>query len=93
MTTVKINYQPSGGKCWAARVTGRDPRYGLSRDFLPTVAADRSSSGKTGSNTYELAEGELYEIHPAWQNRYFATVREGEVIQLSTAEALALLPH
>jgi hypothetical protein len=82
---IKINFQPSGGKAWAARITGRHPKFSFEREFLPVFSADRSSSGKTGSNTYELSPGEIYEVNEPWRGRYFV---DGEGHRIDTEDVL-----
>jgi hypothetical protein len=86
-----INHQPSGGKAWAAELIGRDPKYTFTREFLNPVDTNRSSSGKTGSNTYELEDGKLYQLKPSWKDKYFATVRDGKLVEVTVKEALAIV--
>lgn len=81
-----LNHQPSGGKTWVARVTGRDEKFTFSREFLHIFAATRSGSGKTGTNSYELVQGEVYEAQEAWHGRAFYIVdADGDICKVSAA--------
>jgi hypothetical protein len=71
-----------------AEVTGSDPTYHLARRFLSDCHRERSPDGKTGTLTFSLEEGTLYEVQPAKRGRYFVTVQGGHVVRLSENEAL-----
>lgn len=74
MTTISINHQPSGGREWVAEITGRDQQYGVERSFLRPISRSWSSSGKTGTTTFELLPGRLYQVKPSWKDRYYVVV-------------------
>ena len=86
---IKINHQPSGGKEWVAEITGRDPKYTFKREFLNAVARDWSYSGKTGTTSFELEPGKVYEVNEPWKGRRFVEVRNGELKTLDTEEVLS----
>ena len=86
---IKVKHQPSGGKEWVAEITGRDPKYKFKREFLLPVSRDWSSSGKTGSTSYELEPGKIYEVNEPWKGRRFVEVLNGEVKVLSVEEVLS----
>ena len=86
-----INYQPSGGSACAAEITGRDPKYTFAREFLDPVDTDRSSSGRTGSNTYELHEGKIYQVKPSWKDKYFMIVKDNQLMKIGVKEALEIV--
>ncbi len=46
------------GPEWAAKIRGRDPKYGLAREFARVVARRWNSAGTTGTTLVELAFGE-----------------------------------
>lgn len=79
---LKVRHQPSGGKEWVAEIVGRHPRYNFDRRFLNPVARNWSSSGKTGTTSFLLQEGKVYEVNEPWKGRYFITVQNGEVVDI-----------
>lgn len=91
-----------GGKAirrpWVAQITGLDDRHGLTRQFLDG-RIDYSHANSVGSRKvivhYLLEEGGIYEIRSfqSWhrESRYFAQVREGEVVALSREEMMRAL--
>ena len=85
---LKVNHQPSGGKEWVAEITGRDPKYTFKREFLNAVARDWSYSGKTGTTSYELEPGKVYEVNEPWKGRRFVEVQNGEVKTLTAEDVL-----
>jgi hypothetical protein len=85
---IQLNYQPSGGKTWVAKITGRDPKFTFERQFLPIVDRDISSSGKTGLVSFEITEGNYYEVCAAWKSRYFV---DGQNNRVSAEDVLAFL--
>ena len=80
--TIKVRHQPSGGKEWVAEIVGRHPRFNFDRKFLRPVARNWSSSGKTGTTTFLLEEGKVYEVNEPWKGRYFIAIENGEVIDI-----------
>ena len=79
---LKVRHQPSGGKEWVAEIVGRHPRFNFERKFLNPVARNWSSSGKTGTTSFLLQEGKVYEVNEPWKGRYFITVQNGEVVDV-----------
>lgn len=82
---------------WVARITGRDPKYGLARDFLRGRKdyADSNSIGSRGVYLYfTLADG-VYEVRElkSWrrERRYFCRASGGELNELSREEVDAWL--
>lgn len=88
MTLIHVNHQPSGGREWVAEITGRHPKYGLARNFLPVVARNWSTTGKTGSTAFELEEGKLYEVNAPYKGRSFVKVEDGQIREVSAEEAM-----
>ena len=86
---LKVNHQPSGGKEWVAEIVGRDPKYTFRREFLNAVARDWSYSGKTGTTSYELEPGKIYEVNEPWKGRRFVEIQDGKIVTLTVDEALA----
>jgi len=83
---------------WVAEITGTHPRYKYERRFLSGKKdyANANSVGSRGVRVwFVLKEGKLYEIKSpvSWHRseRYFATVREGLVVQLTDDEAGAMV--
>ncbi len=86
---IKVNHQPSGGKEWVAEITGRDPKYTFKRKFINAVARNWSYSGKTGTTSFELEPGKVYEINEPWKGRRFVEIQNGELKTLNTEEVLS----
>lgn len=69
---------------WVAAITGRDPRFGLAREFLRPEHTDYARANAVGSRgvclIYHLAPG-VYEVaaRESWQStrRYFLRVHPG----------------
>lgn len=81
------------GQPWVARITGRDPRYGLAREFVQGQRdyAEASSTGARGIVVwYQLEDGGIYEIHEllSWKRdrRYFCRARRGQVVEITREE-------
>ena len=86
---IKVNHQPSGGKEWVAEITGRDPKYTFKRKFLNAVARDWSYRGKTGTTSFELENGKIYEVNEPWKGRRFVEVKNSEIVTISAEEVLS----
>lgn len=55
----------AGNKCWAARITGTDPNYGLQREFLEPAKVEREHFNRARTMidfSYELEVDGLYEL-------------------------------
>ena len=86
---IKVNHQPSGGKEWVAEIVGRDPKYKFKREFLLPVSRDWSSSGKTGTTSFELEPGKVYEVNEPWKGRRFVEVKNNEIVTIPVEEVLS----
>jgi len=86
---IKIKHQPSGGKEWVAEIVGRDPKYKFKREFLQPVSRDWSSSGKTGTTSFELEAGKVYEVNEPWRGRRFVEIQNNEIVVISAEEVLS----
>lgn len=84
-----------GSKPWVAKITGRDEKYGLAREFLKPNW-DYSKANRRGSRGvylwYILESDQLYEVYYrySWKGsrRYFCTVHsDGSIYELSKEEA------
>lgn len=83
-------------KAWVARITGRDDKHGLAREFL-RGQPDYSGSNEDGSRGvvrwYELPEGCVYEINAplSWTeaDRYFARSERGRLVRMTREEVEA----
>lgn len=84
-----VRHQPSGGKEWVARIVGRHPKWKFEREFVSPTARKWSGSGKTGTTTFELEEGAIYEVNEPWRGRCFVEVRNGGVYEIGAAEVLS----
>jgi hypothetical protein len=81
---VKLNYQPSGGKSWIAKIIGRHPKYILDRKFINGSRQDMSSSGKTGSLVFNITEDGYYEVNEAWKkNKYYLKVINSVITEIN----------
>lgn len=86
-------FKPRPSRQWVARIVGKHPKYGYAREFL-RGHKDYNNANKVGSRGvmvwYTLEDGELYEIQQpvSWRKdyRWFGTVREGRVVELTTEE-------
>ncbi len=81
-------------RIWAAEITGKDPRYGLSRSFL-RAKLDYSRANSKGSRgveaCYILYSDHVYEVNAAvsWKRnrRYFCRVDDGgNIVEISREE-------
>jgi len=78
---------------WVARITGRDPKYGLAREFVKGQK-DYSQANSVGSRgVYEyfaLKDGSIYEVNAreTWKRtrRYFIRVENTEITEISKEE-------
>ena len=86
---IKVNHHPSGGKEWVAEIVGRDPKYKFKREFLQPVSRDWSYSGKTGTTSFELEPGKVYEVNEPWRGRRFVEVKNNEIVTISAEEVLS----
>jgi hypothetical protein len=85
---------------WVARITGRDPKYGLAREFLRGSVSFRDVEDELGARGvfrwYELAEGALFEVNAplSWTSaeRYFCRSERGRVVRMTRDEIDAALP-
>lgn len=64
--TFAFNYQPSGGKTWAAEIVGLDAKWGFKREFLQRDSFTTSKSGKCGTIHYTFQTGKVYQVREAW---------------------------
>jgi len=84
---------------WVARITGRDPKYGLAREFLRGSVSFRDVEDELGARGvfrwYELAEGALFEVNAplSWTSadRYFCRSERGRVVRMTRDEIDAAL--
>jgi len=82
---------------WVAQIIGKDWQFGFRRNFLRGNIdySQASGTGKRGVYLWFILEdGMVYEVehHVSWKNqrRYFCTVKEGQVIEISKAEVDAI---
>lgn len=85
---IRVNHQPSGGKEWVAKITGKHPQYKFEREFLTADDREWSSTGKTGWTYYEIEDGEIYEVNEPWHGRYFIKIENGEMKEITKEEVL-----
>jgi len=83
-----LRHQPSGGKTWVAEILGPHPKYGFERSFLSPIHRERSSSGRTGSNIYLLAEGKIYQVQEPFEDRVTIRVQDGDVVEVNPVDLL-----
>jgi hypothetical protein len=85
---------------WVARITGRDAKYGLAREFLRGSVSFRDVEDDLGARGvfrwYELEEGSLFEVNAplSWTSaeRYFCRSERGRVVRMTREEIDAALP-
>ncbi len=85
--------------CWVARISGRDGRYDLEREFLSGVRDyTRANPARTRGvrTTYTLRDGEVYEICAprSWTraDRYYVRVRGGVPARIPAEEVAEIFP-
>lgn len=88
---IRVNHQPSGGKEWVAKITGKHPQYKFEREFLTADDREWSRTGKTGWTYYEVEEGEIYEVNEPWHGRYFVTIENGETREIHAEDVLRMI--
>ena len=94
---MKISVETRGEqRGWIAEITGKDPKYKLAREFMGERDYSQADqhTGEGAITTAELQEGQLYEInapHPDGTERYFATVVEDALQELSFREVMERL--
>lgn len=91
MTEIVLDICTPEGKTWLARITGPDPRWGVTREFIRAAERSTSKSGKTGFATYLVGPG-VYERHEGRRNLrgyngFFRVTEQGAVEPLGSAEA------
>lgn len=82
-------------KPWVAKIIGRDSKFGMQREFLPSNWSRNNANGQHSRGVYlwfVLESGQLYEVKSpvSWRNhdRYFCTVTEsGDIVRLTPQEA------
>ncbi|MEH3065299.1 MAG: hypothetical protein PGN33_21980 [Methylobacterium radiotolerans] len=89
-STTKLTFLTGKGRhrAWIARITGRDPQYGLAREFLK--GNEFYDNGPRVTYDVPLTEGEIYED---WTGDFYVA-RNGALVEISRhdkAEVLALL--
>ena len=85
-------------RAWVARITGRDERHGLAREFL-RGNKDYSGGNEDGSRGvmewFELAEGQVFEVNAplSWTeaDRYFCRSHRGKAVRMNREELDAWL--
>lgn len=75
---LKVAYYARVQRGWVARITGRHPKYRFAREFIDPVARERSGSGRTGEDVYELTDG-IYEAQEPYRGRSYFEVRGGQI--------------
>ena len=51
-----------GNRFWVAKITGRDAKFGLARQFLKKDLSDLSGSGRSGTIEVTITEPGFYEF-------------------------------
>lgn len=109
MTTIALNNTYTdvrgggyGSGAWIARCTGRDPKFGLAREFCKKNESGLSRSGRSGTIRFEVDEPGIYEFRgfcrgstaKNWEWSGFVKIdADGTVTELSRAEAMAAFPE
>lgn len=67
---VKLTRWLTHGKEWIARVSGRDPKYGFTRDFVSPSDRNWSRSGKNGDTRFKLTRPGIYQVSDPGVGQY-----------------------
>lgn len=86
MFEVTLSFSKYDGRTYAARILGRDSKYGLAREFVAPVARSASRSGATGMRTYLLEPG-VYELSERGRRSYVRVEPDGSLTDLADAAA------
>lgn len=81
---LELSLNPQKKKTYVARITGRDEKYKVSREFLRPTVTDRAGSPKRWRMTWSLGDG-LYETQDAEGVRRHLRVT-GEMVEDLTAD-------
>ncbi|MGG3821113.1 hypothetical protein ABEU79_04885 [Geobacillus thermodenitrificans] len=85
---LEVRRQPSGGKEWVAEIVGHHPKFKFERKFITPIARNWSSSGKTGTTSFLLEEGKIYEVNEPFHGRYFVKVENGKIIDVTVDDVI-----
>jgi hypothetical protein len=98
MTAITIKKHVYDGKFWVARITGRDPKWGIARDFVPhkrDVTKCRSNVYRDIEIDVQVIDGAIYEWYAQESSRRiergFWAVRNGELTPIDRATVMASL--
>ncbi|GBU19685.1 MULTISPECIES: hypothetical protein [unclassified Methylobacterium] len=85
--TAKLLFLPGTRRypVWLARITGRDPRFGLAREFLRGTNVHETGPRVIGPRVrfdVELVEGAVFQD----QTKDFYVVRDGELVEVRRHE-------
>jgi len=83
---IRANHQPSGGKTWMAKITGKHPKFNFNREFVKPTEKRHSSTGKTGVDIFTLENDGYYELEEAWKGRQYFRFENGEIKEISKEE-------
>lgn len=78
MASIEL-YESNRFRCWAAEVTGTDPKYGLARTFLDP------SETWGHYKTYELEDGKYYNYLND-KKQHFVKVVNGKIVKMTKSE-------
>lgn len=79
-------------RCWVARITGYDPKYGYKREFVrgQVEYAESNSVGSRGVFIYYFLDPGVYQVNApvSWRNdeRYFILSEHGKIKKISEAD-------
>ena len=88
-----------GADAWLAKVTGPDPKFGLTRQFVKKDTSGLSHSGRSGSISWEISGSGLYEWRKFcigstprnWESSGFCVIEDGSVREITKSAAIELV--
>lgn len=83
--TIQLSEGSRKHKTWVAELIGLDAKFGFNRQFV-VGSEDEEVRGLF----FTLEEGKVYDVNCARDGREYATVRNGQVVELSQNEVKAM---
>ncbi|WP_276973726.1 hypothetical protein [Ferrimicrobium acidiphilum] len=88
-----------GADAWLAKITGPDPKFGFTRQFVKKDTSGLSGSGRSGSIRWDITENGIYEWRKFcigstsrnWESSGFCVIEDGSVREITKSAAIELV--